>query len=167
MRELFERFYAAYPRKKSRQAALKSFAKLNPDEQLLEAILAGLERAMKSGQWQDPKFIPYPASWLNAAGWMDEVQTEYSDAERAVIQAFNDALGEQLGKIDPSIFSESRAFAIRTFLGLSDKPAFWKRFFPWVRDNTSLPPHVGFDWLISRDGFTKVKGGQHTKREAA
>jgi hypothetical protein len=44
----FERFYAAYPRKKSRKAAEKAFAKLNPDEQLLADILSGIERAMKS-----------------------------------------------------------------------------------------------------------------------
>lgn len=167
MRERFERFYSAYPKKKSRGQAEKAFAKLNPDEQLLTEIVTGIERAMKSEDWQNPKYIPHPASWLNAKGWMDDVQTEYSDTERAVIQAFNDALGEQLGRIDIGIFLESRAAAIRDFLGLSTKPEFWKIFFPWVRDNTTLPSHVGFDWLISRDGFTKVKGGQHTKREAA
>lgn len=167
MRVRFERFYDAYPKKRSRGTAEKAFAKLNPDEQLLADILAGIERAKTSGDWDGAKFIPHPASWLNAKGWMDDVQTEYSETERAVIQAYNDALGEQLGKIDPSIFSGPRAFAIRTFLGLSQKPNFWQIFFPWVRDNTQLPPHVGFDWLISRDGFTKVKGGQHTKREAA
>jgi phage replication O-like protein O len=167
MRNRFERFYAAYPKKKSRGTAEKAFAKLNPDEQLLADILAGIKRAMTSGEWDGAKFIPYPASWLNAKGWMDEMQTEYSETERAVIQAFNDALGEQLGTIDVKIFDGHRAFAIRTFLTLSEKPNFWVKFFPWVRDNTELPPHVGFDWLISRDGFTKVKGGQHTKRDAA
>jgi phage replication O-like protein O len=38
----FEDFYAAYPRKKSRQHALKAFSKLNPDEQLLAEIIAGI-----------------------------------------------------------------------------------------------------------------------------
>lgn len=167
LRERFERFYAAYPKKKSRANAEKAFAKLNPDEQLLAEMISAVRRAMKSGQWADPKFIPYPASWLNASAWLDDVQTEYDDTERAVILAFNDALGEQLGVIDTGIFSESRAGAIRAFLAFSDKPDFAQAFFAWVRDNCDLPPKVGFDWLISRDAFTRIKGGQHNKREFA
>lgn len=167
MLERFERFYAAYPRKRSRGQAEKTFAKLNPDEQLLTEILSGIERAMKSADWQNPKFIPHPSSWLNDKGWLDDVQTKFSDLERAVIQAYNKALGEQLGRIDESIFVEARAAAIRTFLTLSDKPDFWQHFFPWVQDRANLPPNVGFDWLITAENFTKVKGGQYTKREVA
>lgn len=162
----FARFYDAYPRKKSRKAAEKAFTKLNPDEQLLAAILAGIGRAMTSGQWGDPQFIPYPASWLNAEGWRDEIQTEYSAAERAVIQAFNDALGEQLGAVTDTRFIEARAAAIRDFATFSAKPDFVANFFPWVRDNTTLPPNVGFEWLISRKGFDNVRGGQYTRKSA-
>lgn len=167
MRDRFAKFYEAYPKKKSRAKAEKAFAKLDPDEQLLTAMIAGIERAKKSESWQDPQFIPYPASWLGAQGWLDEVQTSYADPERAVIQAYNDALGEQLGRIDPAVFVEKRAAAIRDFLTFSQKPDFVIRFFEWVRDYTALPPNTGFDWLTSRDGFTKVKGGQFTRKEIA
>lgn len=160
----FERFYLAYPKKKSRGQAFKTFVKLNPDEQLMAAILAGVEKAKKSEQWRDVRYIPYPSSWLNDQGWLDEVQVEYTDAEQAVIQAYNEALGERLGEISLTPFSELRAAAIRDFLTFSEKPDFWKRFFPWVRDNTDLPPKVGFDWLVTREGFTKVRGGQHNKK---
>ena len=70
----FATFWQAYPRRKSRGQAEKAFAKLNPSEQLLAAILAGIERAKTSEQWtrDDGKFIPYPATWLNAKGWEDE-----------------------------------------------------------------------------------------------
>lgn len=165
LQDRFARFYAAYPKKKSRAAAEKSFAKLNPDEQLVTAMLASIERAMTSGTWSDPKFIPYPASWLNAAGWLDEIQTEYSTAERAVIQAFNDALGEQLGNVAETPFVESRAAAIRDFATFSDKPGFVVRFFPWVRNNTTLPPSVGFDFIISRKGYGNITSGQHARKE--
>ena len=66
----FSTFWKQYPRKKSRGQAEKTFQKLNPDEQLFADILSGLERAKKS--WVDPKFIPYPSTWLNAKGWDDE-----------------------------------------------------------------------------------------------
>lgn len=71
--ELFARFWAAYPLKRSKGTAERAFAKLKPNEPLLAEILVGLERAKTS----DPRFtggeyIPYPATWLNAKGWQDE-----------------------------------------------------------------------------------------------
>jgi phage replication O-like protein O len=163
----FDRFYAAYPRKVSRKAAERAFARLAPDDQLVADILAGLERAKASGQWSDPKFTPHPATWLNAEGWRDEVQIEYSVTEQSVIQAFNLALADHLGGIDETIFVSQRAGLIRDFLTLSAKPDFHSVYFAWVRDNCDLPSHVGFDWLISRDAFTKIKGGQHERKHRA
>jgi phage replication O-like protein O len=160
----FERFYAVYPRKRSRQAAEKAFAKINPDEQLLTAILAGIERAMTSGEWTDSKFIPHPATWLNAAGWQDEIQTAYTDAELLVIGRFNDALGDRLGHVQTVPFLAERADAIKAFTTFSEKPGFIDRFFAWAGANVDFPPSVGFDWLISRKGYTNATSGQHSKR---
>ena len=72
--ELFARFWAAYPKKRSKGQAEKAWAKLQPDEQLVETMLATLERAKKSEEWrkENGRYIPYPASWLNAKGWEDE-----------------------------------------------------------------------------------------------
>ncbi|MDN4061464.1 replication protein [Massilia sp. YIM B02769] len=162
----FERFYEAYPRKRSRNDAVKAFTKLNPDDTLLEQILASLEQVKASGEWSDPKFIPYPASWLNAAGWLDEVQAAYSTDEVAVIDAFNHVLGAQLGDVSTSIFVPARAAAIREFVTFSQKPGFVEKFFPWVRDNAAIPPRAGFDWIISRKGFADISGGQHGKKAA-
>jgi len=69
----FDAFWSAYPKKKSKDTASKAFAKAmsridDPDP--LAVILAGIERALSG--WDDVQFIPYPATWLNAAGWDDE-----------------------------------------------------------------------------------------------
>jgi ribosomal protein L12E/L44/L45/RPP1/RPP2 len=71
---LFERFWAAYPKKKSKGQAEKTWAKLKVDEQLLTVMLAAIERAKKSADWQKNggQYIPYPSTWLNAKGWLDE-----------------------------------------------------------------------------------------------
>lgn len=159
----FDRFYQAYPRKKSRGVAEKTFVRINPDDQLVDDMIAGVERAKRSEQWRNG-FIPYPASWLSAKGWMDEIQTEYTPAQLAVIDAYNEALGEALGFMDPGVFSEQRAGRINDFLTFSDKPEFWNAFFPWVDAHCELPPGVGFDYLTGREGFTKVKGGQHERK---
>jgi|GEM_PF-858701 len=76
--QLFDQFWAAYPRKKSKGQAEKAWAKLKPDEQLFCAIMAGLERAKTSAEWQKEggQFIPYPATWLNAKGWEDEFKVK-------------------------------------------------------------------------------------------
>jgi hypothetical protein len=72
----FARFWAAYPRKTAKADARKAFAKawkkLPPFDE--EAVLSGgLERA-KAG-WDDPRFIPHAATWLNREQWNDEPST--------------------------------------------------------------------------------------------
>lgn len=71
---LFDEFWAQYPKKRSKGQAERAWVKINPDEQLFKAILDGLELAKKSEEWrkENGRYIPYPATWLNAKGWEDE-----------------------------------------------------------------------------------------------
>jgi hypothetical protein len=75
-RGLFEKFWKAYPKKRSKGQAEKTWKKINPDENLLEKILSAIERGKKSAQWakNEGQFIPYPATWLNAKGWEDQME---------------------------------------------------------------------------------------------
>jgi len=70
----FETFWTAYPKKRSKGAAEKAWAKIKPNEQLTGEILSALERAKTSADWQKDggQYIPYPATWLNAKGWEDD-----------------------------------------------------------------------------------------------
>lgn len=70
----FDQFWKVYPKRKSKGQAEKAFLKINPDEQLLTKILESVERAKKSEDWikEKGKYIPHPATWLNAKGWEDE-----------------------------------------------------------------------------------------------
>lgn len=72
--DLFERFWAAYPKKKSKGQARKAWDKLHVDSTMLATILQAVERAKQSEDWQKDggQYIPYPATWLNAEGWEDE-----------------------------------------------------------------------------------------------
>lgn len=74
----FERFWSAYPRHVNKQAALKAFKKINPDDAVMEIILRELERQKKSAQWTKDggQFIPHPATWLNGSRWEDELPAE-------------------------------------------------------------------------------------------
>ena len=73
----FESFWSSYPRHTAKQNALKAFAKLNPDDDLLSVMLQAIERQKKSSQWQGgEQFIPHPATWLNGKRWEDDIVTE-------------------------------------------------------------------------------------------
>ncbi len=66
-RDLFDEWYAKYPRKIDPKKARKAWDKLNVDEALFAAIMEGLERWIRS--WDDPQFIPHPTTWLNNRRW--------------------------------------------------------------------------------------------------
>ncbi|MDE3041131.1 MAG: hypothetical protein KGJ82_11240 [Nitrospirota bacterium] len=70
----FEQFWSSYPKKKSKGQAEKAWTKLKPSEQLQEQILTALEQAKTSEQWtkDGEEFVPHPATWINAKGWLDE-----------------------------------------------------------------------------------------------
>lgn len=74
---LFERFWAEYPRKVSKQAALKAWNKLDPDEALAQQIIQAVERFRRCPSWQQDngQFVPYPATFLNGRRWEDEPTT--------------------------------------------------------------------------------------------
>ena len=57
---LFETFWNAYPRKMNKEQALDEFNRLGVDDALLQKIISGLNSKIKTPQWQDVNFIPYP-----------------------------------------------------------------------------------------------------------
>lgn len=71
--DLFDRFWAAYPRKVKKPQARKAWDKLKVTPEKLEVILSALEHWKACDQWQKDKgrFIPYPATWLNGEMYND------------------------------------------------------------------------------------------------
>lgn len=70
----FDRFWAAYPRRVGKQDALKAWGQLNPDDALVDQIVAGVERWKTCEQWtkDDGKFICYPATFLRGRRWEED-----------------------------------------------------------------------------------------------
>lgn len=70
----FEDWWSVYPKKKNKLEAQKAYAKAAPDYDSAVAIKEGVLRAAQTEQWRKDggQFIPFPASWLNKGGWMDE-----------------------------------------------------------------------------------------------
>lgn len=70
----FDRFWAVYPKKRARGDALKAWKSIKPSEQLLEQMRSTIGRATTSIDWtkNGGQYIPHPATWLRAQGWLDE-----------------------------------------------------------------------------------------------
>ena len=76
---LFEKFYSAYPKKVDRATAERAWAKIDPhpDDEFTEKIIQAVEAARKyDSRFREKQYIPNPASWLNAKGYLNEYEQE-------------------------------------------------------------------------------------------
>lgn len=74
VRELFDEFWKAYPRKTGKGKAQESWNRLKPTSETLGIMLRTLRWQTASDGWQreSGRFIPLPATWLNEQRWLDE-----------------------------------------------------------------------------------------------
>lgn len=76
--ELFDEFWATYPKHVAKKSARRAWDKLHADRDLLDALLNALEWQTRTGAWQRDggRYVPNPATWLNGRRWEDEPQAE-------------------------------------------------------------------------------------------
>lgn len=88
---LFEMFWAAYPKKKSKDDARRAWDKRRPDAALLQVILTALQQQCQSPDWrkENGRYIPFPATWLNRGQWTDAVDVELADRGLSETLRFN------------------------------------------------------------------------------
>ena len=80
----FNRFWSAYPKKRSVAKAEKAWLKLNPDEETVEAILDDIEYKKEHySKWlkDGGEYIEHPATYLNSQNWRDEIDTDDMTSE--------------------------------------------------------------------------------------
>ena len=85
---MFDEFYAKYPRKIARKDAQKAWNQLRPSER--EAALDAIDDhvAAWNAAETEKQFIPYPASWLRAARWEDEIEVVEKRKPKEITQAW-------------------------------------------------------------------------------
>lgn len=83
LEQSFKAFWSTYPKKRNIEQARKAWKKLNPDKELLETITSAVEKAKQTEDWRKEKgkYIPYPSTWLNAKGWLDEYEISVETIE--------------------------------------------------------------------------------------
>lgn len=87
LKKSFENFWKEYPKKRSKGQAEKVWLKIMSGESPVEerTISQAVLRAKTSADWQkeNGRYIPHPATWLNARGWEDEIQTGKEETDDA------------------------------------------------------------------------------------
>lgn len=78
----FDRFWNVYPRRVGKQDALKAWGQLAPDEDLVDKIVAGVERWKTCDQWTKDggKFICYPATFIRGRRWEEDDRPDVQSA---------------------------------------------------------------------------------------
>lgn len=73
----FEKWYSAYPCKKSKAKAILAFKKINPDDAMLQRMIDAIaeQQAERDAKHSSGAFVPswpHASTWLNARRWEDE-----------------------------------------------------------------------------------------------
>lgn len=71
----FEVFWAAYPNRTEKKAAVAAWRSLNPDAGLQQVIVSAVEAQQRSRKWQEG-FVKAPHRWLRDRNWEDEIPVE-------------------------------------------------------------------------------------------
>lgn len=70
----FDEFWALYPRKVEKLKAKKVWPRAVKAAGSAEPIIAGIKAQLPKWHKSEPKFVPYPTTWLNGGRWEDEVE---------------------------------------------------------------------------------------------
>ena len=84
----FNEFYSLYPKKKSKQNAIKAWMKLKIDSELFGEIMEALKSDIESKQWNKDggEFIPLPATWINGKRWEDSHENILTQKEKEIAE---------------------------------------------------------------------------------
>jgi hypothetical protein len=81
--DLFEEFYAVYPRHVGKTDAARKFASVVKTGKVAARLLVvAAERFAADPNLPEKKFIPHPATWLNQGRWEDEPMPARGGSER-------------------------------------------------------------------------------------
>lgn len=79
---LFEQFWDAYPRRVGKKAAVAAWKKLNAEAMQVAVSVLPDHVAVWVAEGRGTATVPYPATWLNAEAWQDELSFANSSSNR-------------------------------------------------------------------------------------
>lgn len=84
--DCFQRFWKEYPKKQAKKEAFACWVKLNPNAEMVEKIMSGLESWKKSEMWTKDggQFIMQAQKFLRNCRWEDEVCVNVKPVRNAI-----------------------------------------------------------------------------------
>ena len=137
----FDEFWAVYPKKVGKKVAETAWKKIKPDAELHSKIIAAVEKAKRTEQWQreNGRFITNPTTWLNQGRWDDE----YEEAPSEINSKHFDA-----GKQQPATTMQKKEGEQKGVKGFPGFKTFddceWLQERKPAQENTERDPLTGF-----------------------
>lgn len=165
-------FWQTFGNKKGKAEAratfIREFAKAGGSADWLAAVLRG---AAKEAQ-RRPHLIADGQTPIYAQGWLSQRRYEDEDllawgAFSAEQQAFIDAFNANIGDACPHVteWTEKRAALCDIALRGTWSIERWAEFWRYVRDECVFAWPVSLEWMLNRENWAKVKGGQYLRDE--
>ena len=88
----FDDFWEVYPRKVSKGAARKAWKQTHKTRPSIDIVVGAVKAQLESVDWKRDggKFIQYPATWLRAEKWTDEVVKASDVPEKTAREIWTD-----------------------------------------------------------------------------
>ena len=76
--DLFDKFWAAYPKKVGKIKVKAKVISLKPTPELVAVMIKKIEEYKLTDQWRTEKgrYIPNPLTWLNRGSWEDDLTVQ-------------------------------------------------------------------------------------------
>ena len=166
--DFWETFGHKKGKTKAEEAFCREFAKARHAADWLQTVMAA---AAKEAQ-RRPHLIADGQTPIYAQGWLTQRRYEDEDllawgAFSAEQQAFIDCFNANIGDTCPQVteWTEKRAalceIAMRGTWGMER----WAEFWRYVADECRFDWPVSFEWMLNRENWAKVKGGQYLRDE--
>lgn len=119
-KEIFNKYWEAYPRKDAKQRAVNWFKKYQPTESDVGKMVFTIERQKKKGQRLgcERQFMPLPETWLNDGDWQDaptkedtekQTQEDMAAEQKALKRKRNEIRKDESGYYQEKTIDELKA----------------------------------------------------------
>ena len=168
----FDEFWAAFAYKKgkanAKEAFVRELAKARHSAGWLQAVMAAARKEAR----RRPHLIADGQTPIYAQGWLTQRRYEDEDlltwgAFSAEQQAFIDCYNANIGDACPKVteWTEKRAALADIAMRGSWELDKWAEFWRYVADECQFDWPVSFEWMLNRENWSKVKGGQYLRDE--
>ena len=163
----FVSFWDAFGLKKDRKKAEAAFATAYAAAPDPEGWLTQVLAAAKAEAERRPYLIAqgrtpiYAQGWLSGRRWEDEdlaTWGRFTEKQQAFIDVFNANIGGLCLPVDE--WSEARAALADAAASGRWSLETWARFWRKVAERCEFRGTVSFEWLLRRENFVRVKGGE-------